>query len=329
VGELLALFSALSFALSGILLRLGQSQRPRDNGLFMTTLINLGLYLVLTIGLLGSSGLPPGLAPASLAFFVLAGFTNSLLGRWAWLQSVRHIGPSRATSLKSSSPIFATALAFGVLGQAVSPMTLAGTLAVVAGVFVLTHEAARAATARTRVAAPGAAAASGRAVGASGSAVSGGGWVARRLSGAGLSRGILLGLLSAAGYGSGAVLRKLGLNAVPAPILGALVGAVVALSSVLVSDLVRGNLGQRWSDNLRHVPLPFVGAGVLAGIGQLSAIASLLYTSVAASTTIASVEPTLTLLLAVLIFRALDNITPRSVVGMLCMSAGVVAVVLS
>lgn len=312
MGELIALAGALCFSFSGILLKVGQRRRPRDTGLFMTTLVNLGLYLILLAGMLIWGG-APGLALEAIGFFVLAGFTNSLVGRWAWFQSVRVIGPSRATSLKGTHPIFATALAFVLLGQPVSARTLLGLTAVVAGVAILTRG-------------DGAADNSGGATAAGIRAPTY--RLLTRLARSGRTRGILLGLLAGTGYGAGAVFRGLGVATTPSPTIGALIGSLVALSSILVSDLLRGNLGQRWSDNVRDVPRAFVAAGVLAGFGQLAGFASLLYTTVAASVAVAATEPLLTALLASMVFRATDTVTVRSVAAMLGISAGVAAVVL-
>jgi drug/metabolite transporter (DMT)-like permease len=109
--------------------------------------------------------------------------------------------------------------------------------------------------------------------------------------------------------------------------MGALVGSVVAAGGIVVSDAVRGNLRQRWEDNLRDVPLPFVIAGVLAGVGQLTQFASLQFTTVARSTVIASAEPMITALLSVLFFRQLDTVTPRSgiAVAIIVVGIGIVA----
>jgi drug/metabolite transporter (DMT)-like permease len=276
MGELLALIGAVTFSASGLLIRYGQRERARDNGLFMTSLVNLGMYAVLTLGAWALGALP-ALTLAGFALFVLAGITNTLVGRWAWFQSMRAIGPSRSTALKATAPVFAAVLALVFLGQPLPPSTLAGIGLVVGGVLLLQAERRP------------------------------------KLAGSGhVAQGLGLGVLSSFSYGSGSVLRAAGLGFVPSPFLGALIGAVVAAASVLASDALRGTLGQRWADNLRDVPRAFVLAGILAGVAQLLQFAALQLTTVARATVIASAEPLMTTLLSAIFFSQLDSVTRRS-----------------
>lgn len=298
MGELLAFCTALTFALSGLLVRVGQRQRPNDNGLFMTTVVNLLLYIVLCLGALLLGALPP-LTWAGLLLFVLAGVTNTMVGRWSWFQSMRTLGPSRSTSLKVTNPAFAAVLAFAFLQQALGVGTILGIVFVVGGVALLNQE------------------------------------IARRVYGSDeephspreTAQGIGLGLFSALSYGTGSVLRAAGLSSVPSPFLGALVGAVVASGGVLASDVLRRNLRRRWEENVRNVPIAYVLAGLLAGAGQITQFAALQHTTVARATVIASVEPALTVLLSIIWFRRLDTITPRSVLAVAGILVGVATVV--
>src|SRR5919198_2073060 len=99
----------------------------------MTSLVNLVVYLGLTLGAWALGAIPP-LTTAGVAFFVLAGVTNTLVGRWAWFQSMRAIGPSRSTALKATAPVFAAVLALLFLGPALAPNTPIGVLFVLCGV---------------------------------------------------------------------------------------------------------------------------------------------------------------------------------------------------
>lgn len=299
MGEIFALTTALCFALSSLLIKRGQASRPNDNGLFMTTLVNLGMYAVLTLGQFAVGQLPP-LTWAAVAFFVMAGFTNTFFGRWAWFQSMRSIGPSRATSLKVTNPAFAAVLAFFVLGQPLGVATFVGIGVVLAGVFMVNQEV--------------------------GSRLGQGTGNSPAVSSAAMTRGVAIGLLSAMSYGVGAVLRALGLAGIPSPFFGALAGSGLAVGSVLLSDVARGNVRRRWAENVRDVPLPFVLAGILSGIGQITQFASLQYTTVAISTTIGSIEPMFTAILSVLFFRQLDTITVRSALAIAGIIGGIAIV---
>jgi drug/metabolite transporter (DMT)-like permease len=293
MGELLAFVCALTFSLSGLLLRYGQRSRPRDNGLFMTSLVNLVIYTGLTLGALVLGVLPP-ITLAGVLLFVLAGVTNTLVGRWSWLQSLRLIGPSRSTSLKSANPVFAALLALIFLGQPLGVNTVIGMAFVLGGVLLLQ----RSPTSPPRSGDPPSS----------------------------MAEGVGLGLFSAFSYGCGAVLRAAGLGTLPSPFVGALLGAMVASVSIFASDVARGNLRQRWADNVGRVPRSFLLAGVLAAAAQLSQFASLQYTTVARSTVIASTEPLITTLLSAAFFSQLDTVTRRSAVSVVGIVLGVAVV---
>lgn len=329
MGELLALGSGFFFALSVIYLKIGQNARPNENGVFMTSLVNVGMFAILSLAAFLLGAVPPLTASAAV-FFVIAGFTNTLIGRWSWLQSVRAIGPSRGTALKVCAPVFSAVLANVVLGQPLTLTMLAGIGIVIASVVLVSREAGSRASAtvappvgdESAVLVPGPGLAGVIENPASGPRA----WYASLGSNPVVLQGILLGLLSALAYGSGSVLRKLGLDTTPSPFVGALIGAVVATGSVLASDLARGNLGRRWQDNVREVPSAFVLAGVFAGVAQLAAFSALMFTTVARSATISSSQPMFAALLSLAFFRTLDTITPWSVVGMLGIGAGVAVV---
>lgn len=310
MGEVLALISGMFFALGVIFFGLGQATRPNDTGVFMSVAVSIGLYVLLTAAALPFGLVPPPTVPGVI-FFLVAGLTNTLIGRWTWLQSVRYIGPSRATSLKVVNPVFASVLAFAVLGQSLTAPTIVGILAVVIGVLVLQQEGEAKPQGGASVVATGVGAAVLVAPGRVG-----------LLTGP-YARGIALGLLSALAYGSGAVFRRLGLDTTPSPLLGGLLGSMVALGAILAGDVARGTAAQRWSDNFAHIPRLFVVGAVCMFVGQITSFASLLYTSVALSTTIQSTQPMVAALISVLFFRKLDRLTRRSVAGMLSICAGI------
>jgi drug/metabolite transporter (DMT)-like permease len=261
----------------------------------------------------------PALTLGGLVYFLLAGVTNSLVGRWAWIESARTLGPSRGSALKVSSPVFAATLAFFVLGEPLTPIMFGGILATLAGVVVLTLEAnaQRAEATVVRATAGGAAVLAHQRPRLS----------FPTLSNPAVMQGVMLGLAAAFSYACGSVLRKLGLGTVPSPFLGAFIGSFVAVGAVTVGDGMRGLLVRRFHENFRSLVLPFVLSGFFVGVAQLSSFAALQYTTVANASTIGAAEPLFAALLSVLVFRNVDVVTGRSIAGMLAICAGVGVVV--
>ncbi len=77
----------------------------------------------------------PDLVAFSLA--VLAGILGVVLGDSLYIYALKLAGVSRAVPVANTYPLFTTLLAFIFLGEAVSPLIVAGALTVVAGLWLI------------------------------------------------------------------------------------------------------------------------------------------------------------------------------------------------
>ena len=79
----------------------------------------------------------PALNPLGWSLVVLIGLTSSI-GFLLWLFALKHTTPTRVTAFLALSPITAALLDVAVLHEPLSAGTLAGTVAVVAGLCIAT-----------------------------------------------------------------------------------------------------------------------------------------------------------------------------------------------
>ena len=306
MGIVYALLSAFFWGIGNIFIKRGQLLDKTDDGLFISVLLNALLFLLLT-AYLGFTGQIPPLNTNGIAFFVLAGLLTTFLGRFFNYASIRRIGPSRASSFKVTSPVFTLIAALTILDEQLVWMQLVGTVSVLIGVWLVTTEIGTGAP----------------------KTVSAGTGENKMLDRSGrIHPGALLGILAAASFGTGHAVRKLGVETLPSPQLGATIGSCIALTAIVLPQLLAGKLIPFLGQNLSKIKRDYVIAGISTTFGQLFLFLAIARTDVSVASVLASTEPLMTLLIAPLLLRS-ERITRLLVVGCLFVMVGVISITLS
>ena len=316
LGELLALGALLCFSGNVLLVNISSRRLKQEVGFLLalgTNVLFAGLLVVGQYVLLGQPFRPQW--PA-IGWFVLGGLLTSYLGRWCFFLSVRNIGPTRASSLQITNPVFAAAAAWLFLGEALPPVAILFVLAVVGGLWLTT---------RVRAVAPEpvpvVVAGTGEQVGAG---------AARPSSRRSLSVGqVGLALLGAVAYGLGNVARSAGVRDWGAPVFGSLVGAAagLVLFAVIHTDLRSLAAEVRRGDRL-GIGL-WVLSGVITIVAQMSLIGATLYIPVAVAVVISAAIPVVILPVSVLCLRRTESVTVSTAAGALLVLAGVTGLILT
>lgn len=245
-----------------------------------------GLALLVTTGLAVSAGLEP----AAVGLFVAAGVVGTALGRLAVFVGVDRVGASVNSAVISTRPLFAGILAVGLLGEPVTPVTVAGIVVVVAGLALLALSRGGDVT----------------------------GWQPRDL---------LFPLAAAVAFGVGNVARKWGLDAFDGvSVLQAValneVGALVALGSY-------GLVARREDvlDAPRDTYVYFAGSGTITAVALLSLFAALEIGRVVVVDPLAATAPLFTAVFAAVLLRDLERVTGRLIGGAVLVVVGVVLIV--
>lgn len=298
-GQLLALAAAVWFSLGSLCVRAGSDHLDRGTGLLVCLLTNLAVLVIAV----GGWALAVGVSPVrwtAVALFAGAGLCSSLLARWATFGAIPKVGPSRAALMRNVQPVFTAALAIGFLGEY---MSLGGGLA---ALLVLVGVAATS-------------------IERSGSVSAGARWGVRpgeRAAGAALA------LLGAAGYSVAYVLRKSGMDLWEEPLLGALVGVLVATAgSMLVR---RGDRQRAPAGGDRRLGFAYFALyGVLAAAAQVCVFSSLLTTEVWITNIFVCTEPAVTVLLSWLLFRGREPFSGLTLASIAAVVVGSALLVLA
>jgi drug/metabolite transporter, DME family len=133
--QLIALGAALSYAVSGIAARRGM----RYSTPITVTLVSVSVHAVtLWTALLLTSGIP-SVSWWVLFLFVLTGTLQPVIRLFTYA-GIFYVGASRGTTLRSSHPLFSTALAIVFLGEQLSFPIIIGTLLIVAGIGLISWQ---------------------------------------------------------------------------------------------------------------------------------------------------------------------------------------------
>ncbi|MDU8941806.1 EamA family transporter [Ovoidimarina sediminis] len=270
LGEILALLSALAFALFNVTVSATSGSRG-DKGVLFSVIVTIGfsaaVFLVLEAG---RAPIPTG--PDTwwgLAFFAGAGVSAMAFGRSLVFSSIRRLGPTRASAVKRLNPFFSVVLAALILAEPVTALDGWGLLAIACAFALLVSDSLRRANAAQASVTP-------------------------------LAYGI--GAAAALAYAVAYVGRKAGLDLVDAPALGTLVSALAGFAAfallALVSPVYRG----MFRGVFRNIDRPVLFSAILVSVGQILMFAALAHAPVTTVVMISSLEIFFSLFLSWLVF---------------------------
>src|ERR1043166_49594 len=132
--QLIALASALSYAFCIISARLGLRYSNGTTVTYVSLLVPPAVLwpIVFLLGV-------PSVAPLALVLFLGAGSLQPAI-RLLTYTGIAKIGAARSYALRASAPLFSAVLAIVFLGEKTTLPIVAGTLALVAGIFLTSWE---------------------------------------------------------------------------------------------------------------------------------------------------------------------------------------------
>lgn len=289
LGAVLALLSAVLFAWSNVDLRRAGDAGRGIAAVATSLWFGLGLVVLPVLGVTLLAGrTAPG--PAAAALALAAGATGLLLGRLAFFEAVALIGPSRASMVKNSSPVFVLVLAGLALGRWPPPLAAAGIAAIVLG--VLQHG-----------------------LGAGVDRRSGDGLTARR--------GLVVGVASAAAFALGDVLLAVAVDVGGDPVI---LGALVLVGGWATAVTLAPGTPLAQLRGLRVVARPLVAASIAMGAARLLAFIAIGLVFVPYVAAIVATAPLLTAVIGRLRGGADEVLTARLGVSMLLVVLGATAI---
>jgi len=282
-GDALALASAVAFACANVLIARGSRPEGGDNGAFTSLLITAAIAGAGWI----AAGLAHGFEPVTwraLAWFAGGGIFTGFIGRVFYYASVQSLGAMRSSAMKRLNPFFAVLLGVLVMGDVVSGAMSVGLVMIASSFVVLVGSAwRRGAPAPDRAAAARAGA---------------------------LHWGYVYGPVSALGYSTGYLLRKMGLAEAHAAWLGACVGCLVGALFFLATAAFNRDYASAVRATFERPNPWLLAAGVMSSAGQILYFFALNWSTISRVALLGSMEIFVTLFLASVFLRRRESLTP-------------------
>ena len=296
IGDTLAVASAFAFAIASIAIAKAARSKTADNGVLLS-IVMTGTLSGLAWCLEETSTLVKESSPlAAVGWFAASGLLATVWGRLTLFKAVLLAGVIRATTIRRLTPFFSALLAWAFLGETITGFGAVG-MVLMAVSFALLYGDNRQKLTATEA-----------------------------FRGADIPRGYMFGAICAFLYAASYVVRKQGLETLPDPYFGAMVGSAAALmyymfgcvfSSKFRAD-VRVSLSRpdRWQ---------FVAAFCISS-GQILQFVALNQTGVGRVAIINSVEIFLSSYLAVIVFKTEKWPSALLILATVMATAGVIFV---
>jgi drug/metabolite transporter (DMT)-like permease len=227
----------------------------------------------------------PELDAMGLFWFAIAGICASFLGRLLTLKSYKEIGVSTSSAIVGTSPLVVAILAVLFLGEPLALPVIGGALLVVGGIVLINMR---------------------------------GGKLSLKLD------IIYLPLGGSVLFAVSNILRKLGTNLLPDPVLGAQFSTLAGLVA-FVAYLAATNGFGKINVNRGNAPW-LVGSGVVNAVAWIALTMAISLGRVSVMTAIVYSYPLFSVILARLFLRDTENLTRYTVAGSLLIVLGVVLV---
>jgi drug/metabolite transporter (DMT)-like permease len=307
VGELLAVLALALFSANVFTVRLASTRLAQDVGFLVALGANV-LFGVVLFGidlLLRTRGFR--VDPWGVGMFALAGICASYLGRRGFFASVQTLGPSRASAIQITNPVFAAVFAWALLGEHLGGWETALMAVTLTGLLLSSLR-------RGDVSISSLHPSRTDRIGALWAAVP--------------ARLLLPALLSAAAYGAGNVLRAGALDMWPEPAFGGFVGALAGMVAYTAFHV----FPRLASSRVREVTASGLALWTLAGVltisAQVSVIAATAYIPVAVVLVISSALPIVVIPVSLLVLRRAEDVGRMTMLGSLLVLIGVAGILL-
>lgn len=288
MGITLSLVSMLCFAANILFTRYAIARLPVEAGFLLVLAVNI-LFPALLFSLewLGR-GAPFAWDWHAAGLFALGGFVGTFLGRRLLFDTVRLLGPSRASVVHSTAPAFALVFAWLLAGERLGPYEIVLMVVVWVGLWLTQPH-----------------------VSAGMPAVEG------------MRKGLLIGVLTVAGFGLGSVLRGLAMRRWDEAVMGTLLASAIAFACQLavtrdwprVRQQLRGaSAGALWL---------YVACGVSTSLGAIFMALAMNHMEIALAVLVVHTTPLLIFPVSVFILKNREELTPRTLLGALMVLAGI------
>lgn len=135
-AEVGGLFTAVAYAASNVLIRMGLKGSNALTAAIITLTINIIILWTFSFLFVPFKAYRLGL----VWIFIVDGFLTQAFGRLLKYMSIDRLGAARAASIMGSTPMFSLTIAVLLFGERLTPLILGGVVFIVLGVVILSEE---------------------------------------------------------------------------------------------------------------------------------------------------------------------------------------------
>lgn len=292
MGIFLSLLSMLGFAANILLTRYAMVRLSVEVGFLVALATNILFPAVLFAFESTARTAPFAWNWKGAGLFVLGGIVGTFLGRRLLFDAVHLLGPSRASVFHSTAPAFALVAAWLLADEQLGLYEIGLMALVWLGLWFTQPRAAAA---------------------AGGS----------RLAPASLRKGMLVGLLTVAGFGLGSVLRGLAMRGWDEALLGTLLASAAALACQVAVTRDWGKIAAQLRAADRNSLWLYAGCGVTTSLGAIFMSLAMMHMEIALSVLVVHTTPLVIFPISVFILKNREELTPRTLLGALMVLSGI------
>lgn len=281
-AEVIAILSAMGWAGDSIFVRFGL----RRSNIFAAMLMSYAVSITCMWSYLIATTSLDFLRSPAMIYYVISGCLQPIFARALFYEGINRIGVARAGPLRGIEPLFAAVAAVMFLGEEPGILVFAGTVLIVASVWLITGKQEGAKSWR---------------------------WIDASLP-------ILAGLVSTISQ----TLRKHALKIIPDPFVAVAIVTTVSLALMLIFIVTTGRSGQLKMS--RQSFGFFFCAAVVATLAQLANFMALGRGQMSVIIPLLNTTPLFTVVLSAIFLRNLETVNTRIVSGAVLMVAGVVLI---
>jgi drug/metabolite transporter (DMT)-like permease len=302
MGEVVAILAAITYALSNVLVKKGTTASSQNNGAFLSllqTVILSGLVWIIVIKVNGW----PAFTTEGILWFLLGGVLSAFFGRTFQYSSVQHLGSVRASAIKNLNPMFTVVLGILLLGESVTLYFLIGVCMIFGSMYLVVSQSINQRKPSSNQ----------------------NGDSKRSL----LNVGYLYGVLSALAYAIGFIVRKWGLESIPDPMFGVLLGGCVGMVVYAITAMFKKRYMYELKNTLTTFqPWLFYG-GLAMSLGQILNFIAIFFIEVSRASLLVTTQSIFSILFSLFVFKTNEDLTKTTIICSIIMFLGAIFIILS
>jgi drug/metabolite transporter (DMT)-like permease len=289
MGVAYALLAMLSFATNIVITRYAVARLPVEAGFFIVLATNVLFPAAIFAGELALRAEPWGWQWTQAGLFAIGGVVGTFMGRRFLFDTVKLLGPSRASVFHSTAPAFALVAAWLLAGELLGRYEIGLMVVVWVGLWLTQPRAGSLHAVTPEV----------------------------------LRKGLAAGLLTVAGFGFGNVIRGIAMRDWNEAALGTVIASVAALACQVAVTRNWPKIAAQLRGADRTAILLYTGCGVFTSLGSIFISIAMTKIEIALAVLVVHTTPLVIFPVSVFLMRNREELTPRTVLGAALVLAGI------